>query len=86
VIWLNKLQVAIIEKNTDSLDALLLDDLPEFKDVEEMKKASYLLIEASRLLHALKDDAAYQMKKIQKNIKFINSTQAPIVSKLDIKS
>ncbi len=85
MIWLNKLQIAIIEKNTDSLDALL-DDLPEFKDVGEMKKASYLLIEASRLLHALRDDTSYQMRKIQKNLKFLNSTQAPIVSKLDITS
>lgn len=85
MIWLNKLQIAIIEKDTDSLDTLL-DKLPEFKDIQDMKKASFLLIEASKLLHSLKDDTVCQMRKIQKNIKFLNSTQAPIVSKLDIKS
>ena len=85
MMWLNKLQIAIVEKNTDLLD-ILLDDLPEFRDVDEMQKASYLLREASILLHTLRDDTSHQMSQIQKNLNFLNSTQAPTVSKLDIKS
>ncbi len=43
--WLNKLQIAIIEKDTDNLDALL-DNMPKFTDKKEMISAQYLLKEA----------------------------------------
>ena len=83
--WLNKLQIAIIEKDIEHLD-ILLDKLPEFKNKQDMKKASSLLKEAFILLHTLRDETSYQMKQIQKNLDFLNSTTAPIEAKLDIKS
>ncbi|QFR48364.1 hypothetical protein FJR48_00930 [Sulfurimonas lithotrophica] len=83
--WLNKLQIAIVEKDTDKLDELL-NTLPEFKNKEEMQKASYLLKEAMVLLLKLKSETSASMKQIKKNLEFLNSTQSNPTNKLDIKS
>ena len=83
--WLNKLQIAIIEKDTDKLEELL-ETLPEFDNIEQMQKASYLLKAAQELLFTLKDEASLSMKQIKKNLEFLNSTQSKPTSKLDIKS
>ena len=71
--WINDLQIAIIEKDTDKLDELL-ETLPEFKDKEEMQKAAYLLKEALALLYKLKDETSASMKQIKKSLDFLNST------------
>ena len=83
--WLNRLKIALIEKNTDAIDTLL-DETPDLKDVEEMKEASYILREVAVLLHELQDETAKNMKQLKKHIDFMGSTQAPRVSRLDIKS
>ena len=82
--WLNNLQIAIIEKDTDKLDKLL-EKLPEFEDEAQMQKASYLLREALELLYTLKDETSESMKQIKKNLEFINSTHAKPANKLDLK-
>ncbi len=82
--WLNKLQIAIIEKDTEKLDKLL-DNLPEFDNLDDMKKASYLLKEALGLLYKLKDETSESMKQIKKNLDFINSTLDKPKNKLDVK-
>jgi hypothetical protein len=82
--WLNKLQIAIIEKDTDKLDELL-DDLPEFESQDEMIKASYLLKEALELMYKLKDETSESMKQIKKNLEFLNSTHNGPKNKLDVK-
>ncbi len=83
--WINKLQIAIIEKNTDELDRLL-DTMPTFDSVKKMESAMYLLKEASELLHTLKDETASTMGQLKKNIDFLRSTETKKPNKLDIKS
>ena len=83
--WLNKLQIAIIEKDTQKLDNLL-DNIPKFDSIDEMQKASYLLKEAMELLFVLKDETLVSIKQIKKNLEFLNSAQVKPTSKLDIKS
>ncbi len=83
--WLTRLKIAIVEKDTDALDTLL-DDLPELSDLKDIEEAVYLLNEASELLQTLKDETAVSMQQIKKNISFLRSTEAPSPSKLDIKS
>jgi len=83
--WLNQLQIAIIEKDTDKLDELL-NTLPEFENEEEMQKASYLLKEALELLYTLKDKTSHSMQQIKKSLQFIGATQNNYSTKLDIKS
>lgn len=83
--WLNKLKIAIIEKNTDAIDALL-EDLPEFKSAEEMHEAQYLFAEVENLLISLKDETQASMQQIKKNLSFLRSTQTKPSTTLDIKS
>jgi hypothetical protein len=83
--WLKKLKIAIIEKNTDALDALL-DDIPQLKEDAEIQEAIYLLKEATNLVGTLKDETSSSMKQIKQNLKFLNSTKAPQQHKFDIQS
>lgn len=82
--WLNKLKIAVIEKNTDSLGQLI-DDIPKLEDAKSIEEAIYLLREASELLRTLKDETSASMKQIKKNLQFLRSTDIPTSSKLDIK-
>ncbi len=83
--WLTKLKVALIEKNTDSLGELL-DNIPQLSDAKEVQEAIYLLKEASELIHTLKDETTSSMKRIQKNLAFLRSTEMPSRKLLDVRS
>jgi len=47
--WLTKLKIAIVEKNTDNLNKLM-DDIPQLEDKKEIEEAIYLLKEASAIV------------------------------------
>ena len=64
--WITKLKIAIVEKNTDNINKLL-NDIPELTDKSEIEEALYLLREASELLHTLQNETSLSMKKIKKN-------------------
>jgi hypothetical protein len=83
--WLNQLKIALIEKNTDTIDKLLID-MPIFDNVDDMKSAQALLKESLILLHTLKDATASSMKQLQTNINYLNATQSSTSTMLDIKS
>lgn len=83
--WLNRLKISIAEKNTDLLNELL-EEFPEYTNIEDAKEAMHLLREALILLHTLKDEASENMAQIKRNISFIKSTQPQLNFKLDIKS
>ena len=83
--WLTKLQIAIIEKNTQSIDKLL-DETPEFSDKKQMEQAMYLLREAAELMYELKNETNLTMTQIKKNINFLRSTEMPTSVSLDITS
>lgn len=80
--WLKKFKIALIEKNTDELEKLL-DAPPKFENIEDAEAAMYLLAEASKLLHKLKNDTAVAMKQLKKNMDFLKSTEAPKDIKFD---
>jgi hypothetical protein len=83
--WLNDLKIAIIEKNTQKIETLI-DEMPIFETLENMQEASYLLREASILLHTLKDETAKSMQQIKKNLNFLRSTESSAKNTFDIKS
>jgi len=83
--WHTKLQIAIIEKNTEVI-AQLVNEMPEFRDLEEMKRAAVLIKEALRLLHNLRDETAATMQQLKKHKDFLNSTQIDASAKFDITS
>ena len=81
--WLNKLKIAIIEKNTDTLNALM-DDIPELSESKDIEQAIFLLKEATNLVSNLKNETADSMKQMKANLKFLRSTQNAPKSTLDI--
>ncbi len=83
--WADALEIAIIEQDIDTISNLL-DNMVEIQDVQEAKRAFYLLEEASILVGNLKDETAASMKKMKKNINFLKATQSSLENKLDITS
>jgi len=81
--WLNSLKVAIIEKDTQKIGELL-DDMPQFDGLDELKQARSLVKEAIYLLHELKDETFVTMQQLKKNIDFLNSTRSSVKNSLDI--
>jgi hypothetical protein len=81
--WLKKLKIAVIEKDTDSF-AKLLEDVPVLKDPKELQEAIYLIEAAKDILQTLKEETKSSMNQIKKNIDFLNSARADKVSKFDI--
>ncbi len=83
--WLNKLKIAIIEKDMDSLTTLM-ESLPKLEDPKEIDEAVYLIKAGKELVEGLRDDTKNSMLQMKKNIDFLNATKAPHTSKLDVKS
>lgn len=83
--WLNQLKVAVVQKDLKSLERLL-DDIPTLDDPKEIENVNYLLAEAMEIVKSLQDETSDAMRQIQKNIKFLRSTQAPRQNRFDIKS
>ncbi len=81
--WLKKLKIAVIQKDTKSLD-VLLDDIPTLEDAKEIEEALYLLQEAQKIVQTLKDETASSMLQMKKNIDFLNSATANKTAKFDI--
>ena len=83
--WLNKLKIAVVEKNIDKLNELM-ENLPQLEKKEEIEQAIYLLKEATSLVQGLHDDAQVSMIQMKKNITFLQATERQKTSSLDIKS
>ena len=83
--WLKKLKIAIVLKDTDAIDTLM-DAIPELENPKEVEEAIYLLKEASNLVITLKDDTFKSMNQMKKNIDFLKSTQNKPSSTLNITS
>jgi len=86
--WVNKLKLAIIERNTEVLDELL-NSIPQFdaqKDAKEIEEAMFLLREALILVHTLQDDTVASMRLIKQNIDFLKANQEKPTGSLNITS
>ena len=81
--WLKDLKIAVIQKDTKSLDKLL-DDIPTLKDSKEIEEALYLLKEATKIVLTLKNETAISMQQMKKNIDFLQSTTTDKAPKFDI--
>ena len=83
--WINKFKAALIQKDADSINALL-DEVPNFSKKEDVKQAMFLMQEAATLLYNLQDDITLAKKQIKQNINFLGSTLANSKSNFNIKS
>lgn len=83
--WLKNFKLAIVQKDAGKI-ASLLDDMPQFETLSEIEEAAWLTKEAINVISELQDESQSAMIQIQKNIKFLESTQAESSKNLDIKS
>lgn len=71
--WINKLKIAIIEKNETNIEDII-STLPQFDSLEKMQEAAYLMKEAHDFLTLEKDQLAKKLIKIKKQKEYLNST------------
>lgn len=83
--WLTKLKIALVEKDTDTLNKLL-DAIPQLESAKETEEAIYLLQQATELVSSLKDEVGYSMNQLQKNLQFLRSTDIPTSRTFDMMS
>mgnify|MGYP007032874785 FL=1 len=83
--WINKFKAALIQKDTDSINALL-DKVPIFSDKKDIEQAMFLIKEATLVLYKLQDEITLSKKQIKQNLNFLGSTLANSVSNFNIKS
>lgn len=83
--WLKELKIAIVEQNTRKIESLL-KNIPNELSQEELIEGQYLLKAAKLLIEDLQEETKVSMIQVKKNINFLNATQAPHISQLNIKS
>lgn len=83
--WLNKLKIAVSQKDPELLDSLLAE-IPELTEKEDLDSAIVLLAQAKEIIQNLQNETEASMKQIKKNLEFLKSTQAVQTHKFDIKS
>jgi hypothetical protein len=83
--WLKNFKLAILQKDAGKI-ASLLDEMPQFEKLDELEEAAWLTKEALNVMTGLQEADKEAMLQIQKNIKFLKSTQPQASAKLDIKS
>jgi len=83
--WLKEFKIALIEKDTKKLTALM-ESVPTLSEAREIDEALHLLKAATTLVEDLKNETQTSMVQMKKNIDFMKSTQAPQANTLDIKS
>ena len=81
--WLDRFAIAIATKDTKEISSLL-DDMPKFEKVEDMKKAQFLIKDAYELVSGLKDETKKSMQLIKKNIEFLQNSSPIAKNSLDV--
>jgi len=83
--WLNDFKKAVILKDPQAIKKLI-DEMPKFQNIDDMKEASYLIKEAYIFMNQKKDETLKTLQNIKKNINFIKSNMKANKHSLDITS
>ncbi len=70
--WLEKFKIAIIEKDFEKLEQLL-EQMPEIKDINQLRSAVSLINESKKLIAKEQRVLKQNMAKIQKSKNFVNT-------------
>ena len=68
--WLEQFQIAIIELNEKKINSML-DDMPSFENIEQMKIALALMAQAQKSLKVERQAIKKDMLKIKKSKAFL---------------
>lgn len=71
--WAKALQIALVEEDELAMEKLI-EELPQFETLEQMKEAAYMMQEVHNFLSKKKNDYASKMLKIKKQKEFLNTT------------
>ena len=82
--WLTQLKTALILEDIEKLSSLL-EEMPQFENIEQMEEASYLLIQTKALIEKNKADTAQILLQLKNSQNFLKSTQAELPSSLNLK-
>ncbi len=83
--WLKRFKIAIIEKNPKLIDELV-QTMPQFENVDDMKQASALIKEGLKVVHQFKDETGKALQELKKHKDFLESTVRSNINKFDITS
>lgn len=70
--WVKELKIALLEENELKMESLI-EELPEFDSLEQMKEAAFMMQEVYTYLNNKKNDYASKLVKIKKHKEFLNS-------------
>ena len=82
--WITEFQIALVQEDVDKLSSLI-ESMPAFESLEEMKTAQYLLKQAKELMLALQNNTRTQLKQLKKSISFMDAAARETGSKIDLK-
>jgi hypothetical protein len=75
--WLKRFKIALIERDS-ALISKLLDEMPKFDTISQMREAQLLMAQAHEFITLLKEETVESMAKIQQNKDYL---RASVVSK-----
>lgn len=81
--WLDEFKIALIRKETQTLERLI-SEMPPLTDKSEMKEAAFLLHQAGVLFIDLQEETARSLLQLKKSSDFLRSSQTETPSRLDI--
>lgn len=82
---LEELELAIVLSDIERIDKIM-DSPLEFKNLDDMKRALYLMSEALKIVYNLKDETKAKVSIIKKNINFLNVTREVGTSSIDFRT
>lgn len=82
--WLNELKKALILQDFDSLEKLI-ELMPAFDSLQEIKEASYLLDHAKTLLETEKSATLHSLQQLKDTINFLKATENTPSSSINLK-
>ena len=83
--WIERFKIALIEEDEAAM-AELLASMPDFDDIEEMRSAQRLIVQAIEHFEGKMAEVARIMKEIETSRKFLTSDSDETPNRLDITS
>jgi hypothetical protein len=80
--WINRLKVAIVLEDFDSLNSILSEEIIH-KDMKEMEESMYLLNSALELVNKRKQENIELRAKLEKGKAFLKSSDKKGINKFD---
>lgn len=71
--WSKALKIALLEEDIEKIE-VLIEELPQFNSLEQMKEAAYMMQEVHTFLNKEKNTYASKLIKIKKQKEFLNTS------------